>query len=81
MPTVIRSGQFRVTVYANDTDQHSLAHCHVSWTNGRASVDVETLQVIKGARLPRQGRDLLAANRDLLIDTWNRLNPERKVKP
>ncbi len=73
MPCVVRDGTYSVYVYARD---HPPPHCHVYWKADRASmVDLMTLQVIAGDRLPRQGKALVRANVAALLAAWNRLNP------
>jgi hypothetical protein len=72
-PCIVRDGKFSIHVYARD---HPPPHCHVYWNGNKAAVvDLMSLQVIVGDRLPRQAKRLVGANLSNLRNAWNRLNP------
>lgn len=77
MPKLLDDGTHQVYVYANDSNPHHLAHCHVYWDGHDCSsvVSILDLSVIVGDRLPRAARRLLAANVPLLLAQWHALNP------
>jgi hypothetical protein len=73
VPCIVRDGKFSIYVYARD---HPPPHCHVYWNGNKAAVvDLMSLQVIVGDRLPRQAKRLVGANLSNLRNAWNRLNP------
>jgi hypothetical protein len=69
----VTDGTFRVYVYAND---HNPPHCHISWAgNKEAVIDLLSLALIAGDRVPRAGLALIRSNRQALVDAWNQFNP------
>ena len=79
MPALLRFGRYTVYIHFGDTDRHHLPHCHVRWTDGKASVELRDLRVLAGT-LPRQARSVLMEHRDELIEAWNRLNPQQPME-
>lgn len=79
MVKVVQRGRFSVYVYPESGQPHHLPHCHVSWRDGEAVVDLARLLVLSGDRLPAAARELL---RDHLADVkraWTLLNPGRPI--
>ena len=74
MPCIVRDGSFSVYVYAND---HAPPHCHVLWEAGEkvAVVNLNSLSLIAGHRVPQAGMRLVRNHRAELLDAWNDLNP------
>ena len=75
MPCIITNGTYKVYVYFND---HGLPHCHVIWDGDTEGVvDLTTLSVTRGHPVSRAGLRFVKANREKLMEAWNRLNPAR----
>ena len=73
MPCIVRDGTFSIYVYARD---HPPPHCHVYWDGDKiALVELLSMTVIGGDRLPRRGRALVRTNVAVLREAWSRLNP------
>jgi hypothetical protein len=73
--TVIRQGRFRICVYAEVGHRHHRPHCHVYWTDGSSSVDLQTLTVLDGHSLPADALALLRTFQTVLWFAWYTLNP------
>ena len=72
MPELCRFRGVVIRIHPND---HSPLHFHVVYGGMRASVDIETLSVVRGS-LPRRVRRLVlewaSVHQDELRDAWNR---------
>ena len=79
MVRVFTAGPYTVYIYQETGGHHHDPHCHVYWADGRAAVNILTLQVLAGDALPRQLRDLLRGNRGRLQAAWNQLNSDRTI--
>lgn len=78
MVRVIRRGRYRVYVYKEIGGRHSEPHCHVFWPDGETSIDLKTLTVLDGDRLPALAIELLAEFEDELWRVWKALNGKGK---
>ncbi len=72
-------GIFSVYVYPEVGQPHNLPHCHIRWADGSSVVALPTLRLIVGTSLPRKAKRILLLNLDLICDTWNELNEERRI--
>ena len=74
MPCIVSDGTFSVYVYAND---HAPPHCHVLWEGVRkaAVINLNTLGIMVGDRVPRTGMRLVRNHRAELLNAWNYWNP------
>lgn len=74
MVTLIRGPNWKIAVYARE---HGIPHFHIEGPDFRASVGIETLEVIIGAvpaPVLRATREWARTNQALLIATWQELN-------
>ena len=73
MPELCRFRGIVIRIHPND---HPPSHFHVVYRGRRASVDIETLRVVRGS-LPRRVRRLVrewaALHQDELRGAWNRV--------
>ncbi len=76
MPEIVRLTNCKICVYAGD---HAPPHFHVFGPNSNASIDIATLELMKG-RIHRNDRDEAIAwasdpaNLARLMAEWKRLN-------
>lgn len=57
--------------------EHGIPHFHLRWPDGRAFIDMETLEVIIGnppADILAEARRWATENRDLIRVEWRKLN-------
>ena len=77
MVTMHRSRNWKIEIFGRE---HGVPHIHVSGPDFRATVSVETSEMIAGA-LPaatlKEVRRWLSDNRDAAMSTWNERNPNR----
>lgn len=74
MVTLARGPNWKIAVYARE---HGIPHFHVVGPDFRASVGIESLELIIGtvpASVLREARQWTSANRALLLATWQELN-------
>ena len=77
MPTVLRQNGFRVVIYPND---HIPAHVHVEKAGGYLKVGIDTPGLLVfgnfglSSKEQRQAYDLVAANREFLLQQWERIH-------
>ena len=75
MPTVLRSGALRLVIYPND---HPPAHVHVlgpGWVVVINLIEPEIREVINcGEREARRALQLIAADREILLEAWRRIH-------
>ena len=74
---VLAGTNYIIYVYPED---HAPPHCHVRYSdNGIESlVDLYLFDVIEGRAITRKIRAHLKANQELLITSWERLNPAQE---
>jgi hypothetical protein len=77
MVRVVQRGRFSVYVYDERGERHHRPHCHVLWSDGEASVDLRTLDVLAGDALPALARRLVEDHEADITAAWDRLNPRR----
>jgi hypothetical protein len=76
MPTLVELASCKIQVYAGD---HAPPHFKIYGPESNANVAIETLRIIAGHVSRKALREALAwasrpENRDLLRETWARLN-------
>jgi len=57
--------------------EHGFPHFHLRWPDGRASINIETLEIIIGnppANILAEARRWANENRELIWSKWNELN-------
>ncbi|MRR07451.1 MAG: DUF4160 domain-containing protein [Deltaproteobacteria bacterium] len=57
--------------------EHGIPHFHLRWPDGRASIAIETLQIIIGnppTIILAEAREWAKANQELLRSVWRELN-------
>ena len=75
MVTLHRSRNWKIEVFGRE---HGIAHLHVSGTDFRATVNIETGEIIAGSlsiAVLKQARQWLDVNRDLALKLWKERNP------
>lgn len=74
MPTLIKIGNIKIQVYAND---HNPPHFHVVTAEFEALVRIDTLEIIEGS-LPRRALevalDWARENKETIRNEWSRIN-------
>ncbi len=74
MVTLTRGSNWKIAVYGRE---HGLRHFHIEGPNFRASVGIDSLEVIIGsapAPVLRAALEWAAGNRAMLLATWQELN-------
>ena len=75
MVTLHRSRNWKIAVFGRE---HGIAHLHVSGPDFRATVNIETGEIIAGSlsvAVLKQARQWLDVNRDLALKLWKERNP------
>ena len=57
--------------------EHGVPHCHLRWPDGRASLNIDTLEVIIGnppADILSEARAWAKENRERIWTEWQKLN-------
>jgi hypothetical protein len=57
--------------------EHGVPHFHLRWPDGRASIDIETLEIIIGnppATILAEARIWAQENRECILTEWFKLN-------
>ena len=75
MVTLHRSRTWKIEVFGRE---HGIAHLHVSGPDFRATVNIETGEIIAGSlsvAVLKQARQWLDVNRDLALKLWKERNP------
>ncbi len=75
MVTLHRSRNWKIEVFGRE---HGIAHLHVSGPDFRATVNIETGEIIAGSlsvAVLKQARQWLDVNRDLALKLWKERNP------
>lgn len=75
MPVVARLQYCVIRMYFYD---HNPPHFHVDTPNGRALMDIRTLEITEGAvdrRAEREARDWARGKEDQLLALWEEYNP------
>ena len=70
MVTLHRSRNWKIEVFGRE---HGIAHLHVSGPDFRATVNIETGEIIAGSlsvAVLKQARQWLDVNRDLALKLW-----------
>ncbi len=74
MPTVYRTGSWRISIYADD---HAPAHFHIQTPDGESLVDIDGLKVRESGANPKAQKAALVwarENIDLLVQVWHEQN-------
>jgi hypothetical protein len=75
MTSMHRGAGWKIEVFGRE---HGTPHFHLRWPEGRASIGIESLEVLVGkpsARLLDDARRWARENQSLLLREWRRLNP------
>lgn len=75
MVTLHRSRNWKIEVFGRE---HGIAHLHVSGPDFRATVNIETGEIIASSlsvAVLKQARQWLDVNRDLALKLWKERNP------
>ena len=75
MVTLHRSRNWKIEVFGRE---HGIAHLHLSGPDFRATVNIETGEIIAGSlsvAVLKQARQWLDVNRDLALKLWKERNP------
>ena len=75
MVTLHRSRNWKIEVFSRE---RGIAHLHVSGPDFRATVNIETGEIIAGSlsvAVLKQARQWLDVNRDLALKLWKERNP------
>ena len=74
MVTILRSGNWRLSVYGRE---HGVPHFHIEGPGFRCSVEIETRRLIVGsapAAIVRTAREWAESNEARLMAVWQELN-------
>lgn len=72
---VFGNKDFGVFVYKND---HPPPHCHVRFGDkSEVCITIPLIQPLHGAEISRVIREEIENHLDLLVGTWDKLNPKR----
>ncbi|MHB8714322.1 MAG: DUF4160 domain-containing protein [Trichloromonadaceae bacterium] len=74
MTRLHRDRNWKIEVFGRE---HGMPHFHLRWPDGRASIAIETLEVIIGnppATVLAEARRWAESNRERLWATWHQLN-------
>jgi len=72
VPTIQRFGNCKIAIYAGD---HPPPHFHIEGRGWRATVEIETLAVLRGdARRAQEAMAWALGNVNVLRTEWQRLN-------
>ena len=75
MATIIRHAGFRIMIFTND---HAPPHVHVFRAGSEAVIEFDPLLIRDNYRMSRvdlrRAVDLVAANRDALLNAWRQIH-------
>ena len=75
MVTIVRAANWKIAVYGRE---HGVPHFHIEGPGFRASISIETNDLIIGSVPPsvlRDARSWAAGHRTELNNIWSKLNP------
>jgi hypothetical protein len=84
MPRLADLGGVVIRVYFNDTGAHREPHFHAVAAAQQALVSIRTLELLAGqldTRDWRKVRRWAKQHQALLVETWNRCNPQQPLEP
>jgi hypothetical protein len=73
VPEILRKNGFVVSIYFELGAKHHLPHCHVEWGEKEAILSLPMMTPLCGDEIPRRGRQLVAENITLLVESWEAL--------
>jgi hypothetical protein len=76
MVRTLRFGKFEYLVFNERGAPHHEPHFHVRWPDGRSSVKLKDMTVLRGSKLPRAAKRYAVEHKAELEDAWQRLNEE-----
>ncbi len=82
MPRLATLGNVEVRVYFRDTDRHKEPHFHAVSPTREILVSVVDFRVLEGSLGAADRRRVMswaASNKTLLVQEWNRCNPQQPI--
>jgi Domain of unknown function (DUF4160) len=77
MTVMLREKNWKIELLGNE---HGIPHFHLRWPDGKASVAIESLEVLAGkppVGILAEAREWTKENKEKLHQEWIRLNPGR----
>lgn len=69
---------YRFYVRAEVGNRHHAPHLHVEWPDDSCVLLLPTLELLGGTPIPRDAREYILENLDVIVENWNRYNASRE---